>query len=82
MSTYERIKTAIEKEKQKKIQNESRIEALKEEAQRLMDEVEKSLGKKVASLEELESIVKQMKEEIEQKIEDIKAVLDKEGVPY
>ena len=82
MSEFARIKKAIETEKQRKVQNETRIETLKEEAKKLMDEVEVVLGRRPKDLSDLNEVIVNKKSEIETAIQEIKSILDKEGVSY
>jgi hypothetical protein len=82
MSEFARIKAAIEKEKQKKVQNETRVETLKEETKKLMDEVEVILERRPKDLSELTEIIATKKKEIEVAIQEVKNILDKEGVSY
>ncbi len=82
MSEYVRIKKAIDNEKQKKIQAETKIDALKEEIERLKDDIEKTIGVRPKTADELQDILVKQKTEIETEINKIKSILDKEGVLY
>ncbi len=82
MSDFQRIKRAIDLEKQKKIQAETKIEGLKQEKERLMNEVETLLQHRPNSLTELSTIIETKKQEIETAILKLKQILDEEGVSY
>jgi uncharacterized protein HemX len=82
MSDFARIKKAIQEQKDKKLQAEAKIETLKAEKQRLLEEAENVLETKVSSLAELETVLADKKQTIVTTIEKIKELLDKEGVSY
>lgn len=82
MSDFLRIKKAIQEQKEKALQAKAKIETLNKEKERLLDEAEQILGSRPASLADLEQIQAGMREDITNKIQELKSILDEEGVSY
>ena len=81
MTEFERIKKAIESEKQKKIEAQAKMETLNEEKKRITSEIQKILGSDF-NIEDLDDVISEKRKEIEDAISKIKSVLEKEGVQY
>lgn len=83
MSTkFEQIKTAVERERQNKIKNEARLEALQEEEVRIKKEAEAVIGMPVDSSEAIEKEMKALQDEIENQINKVAETLESEGVEF
>ena len=79
---FVRIKRAVEQEKTKKLQGEAKMESLKQEEIRIINEVKELTAKEMTSPEEVEAYTIEMKESIEKQILEMKSILDGEGVSY
>lgn len=82
MTTFQRIKSAVEQKKREKIRTETQIENLKEEHARLTAQVREVVGRDIESTEELTEIVEEMERSIASQIEGVGAMLRDEGVEF
>lgn len=81
---FERIKQAVDAEKNKKLRGEARITSLNEEEERIFENITKLTDRSapITSIEEVNTISETMKSDIESKIMQMKQILDSEGVAY
>ena len=79
---FERIKMAVDREKQNKIKFEARLDALKEEEERIKQEASEVLGMDVTSPEQIEKEVEALKEDIEAQINKVAETLEREGIEF
>jgi hypothetical protein len=79
---FERIKKAVDIEKQRKVQGEARITSLEDEEQRILANLSRELNQPVSSKEEAEKLAETLKNDIESKIVKMKEILESEGVSY
>lgn len=79
---FERIKRAVEIEKDKKIKGEARISSFQEEETRIYQAASAQLEQEINGIGQMEKISQEMKEDIETKINEMKKILEEEGVQY
>lgn len=79
---YVRVKRAVEEQRRKSVQGETRVETLQAEEKRIFENITKELGYDANSLEELESVLAKNKTEIEEHVQEVANVLDEEGIDY
>ncbi|MGE7305860.1 hypothetical protein AAXE64_27295 [Priestia megaterium] len=79
-SKFEKIKRVVEEEKTKKVRNEARRAHLKEEEQRIYEQIKEEAGKEIKTVEEMEAFCTQMKADITSDIDKMAEVLKAEGI--
>lgn len=79
---FARIKRAVEEQKNKKVQAETRLESIEEERTRLFIEAKEITGKDFASAEEVEAYTNGLRQDIEGKVREMSEILNEEGVSY
>ena len=79
---FDRIKQTVESEKRKKVQGEARIESLNEEEKRILEKLSEQLGKPIGSVEEVIQERDILQNKISSDIDEMKKILDEEGVSY
>lgn len=79
---FVRIKRAVEQAKTKKMQEEARISSLEAEKARVLDDVKELTGKELKTAEEVEAFAASMKDEIENKITEMRTILTEEEVSF
>lgn len=79
-STFQKIKRHVEEEKNKKVRGEARLASLTDEQERIFSQVQEETGKTINSIEEVEGICENLKENIESEIAKMVEVLREEGI--
>lgn len=79
---FARIKRAVEEQKGKKVQAETRLESIEEERNRIFKEAKEITGKDFSSAEEVEAYTNELREDIEGKVREMGEILKQEGVSY
>lgn len=81
-TTYERIKTAVENEKMKKVRAEAQLENFNKQQEELLEQASALMGFTVTSIDEVRNYVDTEKAEIERLVGEMSAILNKEDVSF
>ena len=81
-TTYERIKSAVENEKMKKVRAEAQLENFNKQQEELLEQASTLMGYTVTSIDEVRNYVDTEKAEIERLVGEMSAILNKEGVSF
>ena len=81
-SVFERIKVAVNEQKEKKVRADTRKASLTEEQQRIFAKIKELTGKDLKTMDELEEYIGNLSFEINEDVQKMQKILDDEGVEY